>query len=211
MSTIAWVLILASVFVFRAVSKGRITNLPEDLSDGFLALLRGDTTELTSVLARTGDSATPDQGALTPEESEAWQGAGKAGGDAIGAIAAESNALAGTAMRLGRAAKGYRFGATGPDYYDCSGLMWRACQKLGYKGARFTTFTIQGRKEFQPVTGRTDKALRIGDIVVWPRHHMGVVTGPDRFYSARNPRSGISEASISGFRKDSPVYLRYIP
>ncbi len=213
MNTIGWVFILASILVFRAVSRGRVMELPSDLSDGFLALIRGDTNELTTVLARTGDSTTPDQGALTPEEAAAFQEAGNAGMTAIGKVASTfPNApLATAVIRIGGAAKGYKFGYSGKDgYYDCSGLVWRACQSIGYKGSRFTTFDILTRKGFERITGRPEKTAQIGDIVLWPTHHMGVMTGPDRFYSARNPRSGIGETTISGFRKDAPIYVRYI-
>jgi peptidoglycan DL-endopeptidase CwlO len=117
------------------------------------------------------------------------------------------------AVMLGHKAKGYRWAATGPDYYDCSGLIWRATQLIGYKGARFTTATLPGLKQFRRLQ---DREVNVDDIVHWPAGHggvtghMGVVTGGDMFYSARSVRSGIGEAKISTFRKAKPRYYRYI-
>lgn len=62
MNTLAWVLILGAILIMRAIYKGRLMNIGEDLSDGFLALVSGDDKKFTEVLARTGDSATPTAG-----------------------------------------------------------------------------------------------------------------------------------------------------
>lgn len=120
------------------------------------------------------------------------------------------------AEALGRAAKGYLFGAEGPTYYDCSGLVWRAALDIGeYTGARFTTYSILHqssiRLQFHQIH-RVD--ADVNDIVVWStpeaHGHMGVISGPDRFYSAESVKSGIGFQSISGFHvyPVAPIYLR---
>jgi cell wall-associated NlpC family hydrolase len=209
-NTIAWVLILVALLTLRQVARGRTLQLGEDLSDAFLALIRGDSAELTSVLARTGTGNAP------------VAAIGDAASSGATAAAATPKGLAAAVVARGEKAKGYRWGATGPDYYDCSGLVWRGLQDIGYTGARFSTATIRSRKQFKTISspamqgpGLTNAGT--GDIVLWPAGsggvtgHMGVITGPNRFYSARSVRSGIGESSISGFRKTTPVYLRYTP
>jgi cell wall-associated NlpC family hydrolase len=204
MSTLAWLMGLVAILIIRQVSKGRVMNIGEDLSDSFLAIISGKTDQLTEVLSRTGDSATPSTSVDAPTDGST---------PSVGA-----GGFAGIAMALGKAAKGYRFGATGPEYYDCSGLMVATAKKLGYTGGRFTTFTIGTNKAFVkiaspavqgPGTSGGTIGAGINDIVVWPTHHMGVITGPNKFYSARNPTSGIGETTISGFRSEAPVYYRY--
>lgn len=190
MSTVGWFLILAALLIVRQVAHGRVLNLGEDISDMFTALVTGNTAEFTAVLARTGDSATSTVAASSTA--------------ATGAVGAAPASLLAAAMKRGKAAKGYVFGATGPTYYDCSGLVWRACQDCGYTGNRFTTFTIQSHSEFS----RTDSP-QVNDIVLWPTHHMGVMSGAGTFYSARNPKAGITDAKIDSFRKEPPVYLRF--
>lgn len=198
----------------RQVSRGRIMFIGEDLADALLAIVSGDTEELGQVLIRTGDSNKADQAAL-----EAYKQAGEGVAGAINAVA--SKTVLGAAVSLGNAAKGYRWTGTGPDYYDCSGLMYRACQKAGYKGPRFTTSTVRAMPGFvkvaSPATqGPGLKVATTGDIVLWlpgqggPTGHMGVVSGPDQFYSARSVRSGIGYSKISTFRKAQPTYLRFV-
>jgi hypothetical protein len=201
MNTIAWLLILAAILLMRAVTKGRVLNVGEDLSDAFLAIVQGDYQELTVVLARTGDS-----NSAAKSEIDLGEGtfAPHVKGSDDPTVNATNGIILATAQRLGKAAKGYRLGATGPDYYDCSGLVWRAVQAAGYKGPRFVTSTIRLSSAFTQTSSPV-----IGDTVLWPGHHMGVMTKPGYFYSARNPRSGISEAPIAGFRKESPIYLRF--
>lgn len=213
MTTIAWLLILIGIIIARMVVKGRTAHVSEDLSDAILAILRGDTGELGAVLARTGDT-----NEATPVDLSGYEPAGSAAINAAAAAGAASSGLAAVAKRLGSAARGYKFTKTGPDYYDCSGLMYAAVRELGYKGGRFTTFTIASNKAFQhigaPAANTHDAQGRgragVNDLVVWPTHHMGVITGPNTFYSARNPKAGIGEAKISGFRSSAPIYLRYI-
>lgn len=230
MSTLAWLLILVGGLIVRQVSKGRVMNIGEDLSDAFLAVIQGDTKALEGVFARTGDASTPAIATLGDALANGVSGsitATTAGGNAVAQGITQgldqlgsnlSSSLALAAVTLGEKAKGYRFGASGPDYYDCSGLMYRAAQLIGYKGSRFTTFTIGNNKSFfkiqppgyqGPAVGGGSVGAGINDIVVWPTHHMGVITGPDKFYSARNPRSGIGETKISTFRHEAPLYYRF--
>lgn len=210
MNTIAWMLILIGILLVRQVSKGRVMNLGEDLSDAFIATVSGDTAKLTEVLARTGEGNTVSESASVPN------------GTVVGSFVdpgAANNALLNATVRRGKSAKGYIFGAIGPEYYDCSGLVWRACQDLGFKGARFVTQNVANQKGFlrvnppgtsgSPGSRGNVGAAGVGDIVCWPDTHMGVVSGPNQFYSAMNPQSGIGYSSISGWTSERPIYLRY--
>lgn len=231
MSTLAWLLLLSGFVILRQVSKGRVSNLGEDLSDAFLAITRGDSKALTEVMSREGESDEPAFAALGDAMGTAVVGVAGAsgitaqeiakaiGGQVKGLEAKGNKSLVIAAAILGSKAKGYRWAATGPDYYDCSGLMYKAAQMIGYKGGRFTTYTIGTNKAFKEVQapnvqgpGSSGSAgAGIDDIVCWPTHHMGVVTGPDRFYSARSVKSGIGEAKISTFRNGSkPKYYRFV-
>lgn len=115
------------------------------------------------------------------------------------------------ALALGDKAKGYRFGAVGPDYFDCSGLVLEACKKAGIYASdvRFTTYTVKNSKLFERVT-----APRVDDIVVWSENsahgHMGIISGPDEFYSARSVKDGLGFLKISTFHvyPVKPFYLR---
>jgi hypothetical protein len=200
-NTLAWVLILSALLMMRQVAKGRVLNIGEDLSDAFLAGVAGDSDGVLSVLNRTGDSASVS--GIGPSTIAPWTGSAKGHEDG-------SANLNSTVISLGSQAKGYRLGATGPTWYDCSGLVYRAVQKFGYKGSRFTTDDVMNKPGFKKIT---KEEATTGDIVLWPTHHMGVINDPSAgtFYSARNPRSGIGIAKIKGFRSEDPVYVRYYP
>src|SRR4030042_393613 len=61
MSTMGWVFILMAGIVLRQVSRGRVMETPQDLSDAFLAIVSNDTAKLKEVFSRTGDYTTPDK------------------------------------------------------------------------------------------------------------------------------------------------------
>jgi cell wall-associated NlpC family hydrolase len=204
-NTIGWLFILAALLLGRQISKGRALNLPDDLSDAFLAITRGDTDALTEVLSRTGDSNTPvtvdDTGTFAPHIA--------------------GSGLAASAQALGSKAKGYRWAGTGPDYYDCSGLMYAACKVIGYTGSRFNTASILGNKAFKKISmpgvqGPGLVGAQVNDIVLWlpgqggVTGHMGVITGNNQFYSARSVKTGIGVSPINSFRKVDPFYVRYV-
>lgn len=197
MQTIAWLFIITAIVLIRQVTKGRAANLPEDLRDFMLALLSGDNGLMKEVAARSGD-------ALTPTSAESPTISGVAGGGDSASTPSGSSLLS-EARKLGTAAGNhYVWGATGPSSYDCSGLVWKAARNIGvYKGARFTTYTfrIQSKGWAQQVSKPA-----VGDIVLWTGH-MGIVSGPDKMYSALSKRTGIVETSISG-HSGTPSYWR---
>lgn len=200
MTTIAYLFILVGALIARQVSVGRVKDLNGDLSDAFLALTRGDTAGLTAVFARKGDAT---QAVAGTDPSDLGPGTIQAAG---------KGGLATVAVGLGSTAKGYRWAATGPDYYDCSGLMWRACQRVGYKGSRFTTESVLNQKGMVRTLDNS-----VNNMVLWPAGsggitgHMGVITGSDQFYSARSVKTGIAYGKISTFRKTNPIYIHFIP
>jgi len=201
MNVLAILFVLIGIMVMDLARRGRITHIGDDLPDAFLAFIRQDTDAFGEVISRKGDD-------LTASET-AWQNLGSSTMDTLTDVANKAKSgtatgLAAEAIKLGTAAKGYRWTATGPEWFDCSGLVWRACKNLGiYTGPRFTTYTVGALPVFERV-----KDPAVNDLVVWPTHHMGVVTGKDQYYSAKSRRSGIGYAKISTWSKQNPIYLR---
>lgn len=100
---------------------------------------------------------------------------------------------------LGSAAKGYSQNVAlrnGPDYYDCSGLVYATLKSLGlYSGNTFTTSTFE-----HIASGFATKVdtPAVGDIVIWPsHHHMGIVDQGGDVYSAESPSLGIKDSPYS--------------
>lgn len=192
MTTVGFLIIACGVLLLRQAVKGRATNLPEDTRDFMLAFLRGDNDAIAEVASRTGERVRSDPDAPSPD------------------IGTGESTLLDSAVRLGNAASGgYVWGATGPDSYDCSGLVWAAVKDIGvYSGSRFTTSTF--RTAASGWATQTNSPS-VGDIVLWPGKHMGIVAGSDRYYSARSTKKGIGYATLSGdnsYFGISPEYWR---
>lgn len=191
LSVVGWVSIFAGAVVIRFAAKGRgLNNVPGDLSDLAIAAISGG--DVKGVLDRSG---------TTPDTTTGTTATGASG-----------SALLSTMEALGSKAQGYQLGGVGPNYYDCSGLVYAAMKQLGYTGPRFTTATFTSSvPNLTKVTTPTT-----GDIVLWNRDlasgHMGVAADGSNFYSALSPRSGIRTlpiASITTQKGYSPSYYRW--
>lgn len=189
---IAGVVLLAiGAFLLKEVVTGRATSVVSDAKAFGAGVVNFDMNAAASALVNTSASSSGAAGVGS---------ASAASGLALftGPPSTTGESLLVAAQSLGSAAKGYRLGGVGPDYYDCSGLVWAACRKIGvYNGPRFTTGT------FDPVASQFAKRVpnpQPGDIINWvSAGHMGIYMGPDEFYSAMNPSAGIGPAAISTF------------
>jgi peptidoglycan DL-endopeptidase CwlO len=112
-----------------------------------------------------------------------------AGGD--GARAARAVAFA-----LAQRGKPYRWGAEGPDAFDCSGLTWAAWRAAGVTIPR----TAAGQLADLPrVRGR----LQLGDLVIYrtdgpSRRHVAMVVGRGRIVEALGRGTPVRVTSIRG-------------
>jgi cell wall-associated NlpC family hydrolase len=203
METAALILILAGGLLIRQVVVGRADNIGEDARNAFTSLVNGNFGAISDVSSQRGTN-------VDPVITDTLGGTAPVTGGTAENGSSKGAALIKEMRNLGGTAKGYRLGSAGPDYYDCSGLVYKAMSNLGYyKGARFSTamFPFSAARSVIQVT-----APSVGDIVLWtafPTGHMGVVIGQDRMYSALNSREGIRESSISGITgKGKPSYWR---
>jgi len=192
MNAIGYFLILIALVLARGMSRGRmIGDEFGDLSDAFKAAISGDFTTLRTVFSRVGN----------PTDVSTNNSAATSSGNLLSAM-----------HQLGDG-KTYALGASGPNSYDCSGLVWKALGAIGaYKGLRFTSLSFPAQcSSFATVT----TSPQVGDIVRWYDYlratgHLGVVDGPDSVFSALSPASGIKSMSISGLTaaKGAPTYYR---
>jgi len=86
--------------------------------------------------------------------------------------------LAAIDQRLGTP---YRWGATGPDRFDCSGFVWSIFQASGVDFERASARTLFGRLEAPPV----EEQFKFGTLVFFSGlKHVGVVADANGFYHA---------------------------
>ncbi len=101
-------------------------------------------------------------------------------------------------IALAQAGKSYVWGATGPNSFDCSGLMIYAYSQVGISlprtsGAQYNAGTAVSRSDLQP-----------GDLVFYYSgiSHVGMYIGNGQIIHAANPSSGVRVAGL-----DSMPYM----
>ena len=144
MNTVGYLLILFSLLLIRGLTKGRgITQLPQDMSDGFIALIRNDQTAMREIAGRTGDALAPVAVAVPVVES-GTTGAAPSGGGSVGGLVATTRAgrTAIDARFPGLTIGGLRLGPTAQDH-----ALGKALDVMVYKdrlkGYEIATF-VQG-------------------------------------------------------------------
>jgi peptidoglycan DL-endopeptidase CwlO len=95
---------------------------------------------------------------------------------------------------LGQRGKSYRWGAEGPDAFDCSGLTWAAWQAAGVAIPR----TAAGQLAGLP---RVRDQLRPGDLLIYrtdgpSRRHVAIVVGRGRMVEALGRGIPVRSTSI---------------
>jgi cell wall-associated NlpC family hydrolase len=116
-----------------------------------------------------------------------------AGGPGAGAAARGGRAVA---FALGQRGKPYRWGAQGPNAYDCSGLTWAAWRAAGVTIPRTAAGQLAGLPQ---VRGQ----LRPGDLVIYrtdgpSRRHVAMVVGHGRIVEALGRGIPVRSTSIRG-------------
>jgi len=112
--------------------------------------------------------------------------------------------LAQAAMRY--RGRPYGWGATGPDRFDCSGLVQRSFGDIGISAPR-TTYTQQA---WRALTTIQAAAAAAGDLVFWPGH-VAIVVAPGTVIHAPRPGKVVEVVPVgsAGPRGTTPTYKRY--
>lgn len=134
-----------------------------------------------------GEGTVPDIGVVPGPGPQA----GTAPGGALPVVANDKVAavLAFAAAQLGRT---YVWGATGPDSFDCSGLILRAWQQAG------VTLPRTAAEQFATGHKVAPAELRPGDLVFFysPVSHVGLYIGGGKMINALNPRTGVRVSNL---------------
>ena len=102
-------------------------------------------------------------------------------------------------LALQQKGKKYVTGATGPDSFDCSGLITYCLRTLGVSDKRYTTATIPTSPDvFQEISINLKER---GDIL-WREGHVAIYLGDNKLVHASNHQTGVIEQDVySGFTK----------
>jgi len=102
----------------------------------------------------------------------------------------------------------YRYGATGPNSYDCSGFVWAAFQEAGINFTRASAASLWSQSV--PVEG--DERFKYGTLVFFNGlGHIGIVADENGFYHASSSK-GITYSPFKGYWENRIVgFRRLIP
>lgn len=89
--------------------------------------------------------------------------------------------------------KPYVWGATGPNAYDCSGLVQYAYSQAGKNVGR-TTYQQAGAGKHISVS-----QAQAGDILMWGDYHDAIYVGNNQYVHAPQPGQNVTQASISSY------------
>jgi peptidoglycan endopeptidase LytE len=98
----------------------------------------------------------------------------------------------------------YRYGASGPNRYDCSGFVWSAFQEAGIDFTRASARSLWSQSE--PVEG--DERYKFGTLIFLNGlGHMGIVADENGFYHASSSK-GITYSTFKGYWENRIVGFR---
>lgn len=124
------------------------------------------------------------------------QNVGLAGGSSIGARA--------LAFAQAQTGKPYKWGATGPDAYDCSGLVKAAYDSVGISLPR-TTYQMLASPKLQSVS---KDQLMIGDLVFPTPGHVGIYAGNGQVTEAPRTGKNVRTGPIWGYFQARRVIVK---
>lgn len=122
-------------------------------------------------------------------------GSGSGGGSGGGSAAVSGKAAQVVQFALSQVGKSYRAARTGPDSYDCSGLVLAAFRKVGI------SLTHYSRAQYAQTKRVSMSQLRPGDLVFYfgrGAHHVAIYVGNGKMVSASNPDDGVELINFLG-------------
>ena len=87
----------------------------------------------------------------------------------------------------------YRWGATGPSRWDCSGLVMKSFSKIGIKLPHYTGGMLKKGKKV------TKKNLKRGDIIFPQRGHVAIYLGNGKMVAASSGKGKVVVQKVYGF------------
>lgn len=143
--------------------------------------------------------------ATKPAQHQTQQASGQAAQPAKQQASTQSSSTAQTVVNAAKSqiGKPYVWGATGPNAYDCSGLVQYAYSQAGKNIGR-TTYQQAGAGQHVSVS-----QAQAGDILMWGDYHDAIYVGNNQYVHAPQPGQNVTQATISSyFMPDYAIRVR---
>ena len=143
--------------------------------------------------------------AAKPAQQQTQQASSQAAQPAKQQASTQSSSTAQTVVNAAKSqiGKTYVWGATGPNAYDCSGLVQYAYSQAGKNIGR-TTYQQAGAGQHVSVS-----QAQAGDILMWGDYHDAIYVGNNQYVHAPQPGQNVTQATISSyFMPDYAIRVR---
>ena len=143
--------------------------------------------------------------AAKPAQQQIQQASSQAAQPAKQQASTQSSSTAQTVVNAAKSqiGKPYVWGATGPNAYDCSGLVQYAYSQAGKNIGR-TTYQQAGAGQHVSVS-----QAQAGDILMWGDYHDAIYVGNNQYVHAPQPGQNVTQATISSyFMPDYAIRVR---
>ena len=143
--------------------------------------------------------------ATKPAQHQTQQASSQAAQPAKQQASTQSSSTAQTVVNAAKSqiGKPYVWGATGPNAYDCSGLVQYAYSQAGKNIGR-TTYQQAGAGQHVSVS-----QAQAGDILMWGDYHDAIYVGNNQYVHAPQPGQNVTQATISSyFMPDYAIRVR---
>lgn len=143
--------------------------------------------------------------ATKPAQHQTQQASSQAAQPAKQQASTQSSSTAQTVVNAAKSqiGKPYVWGATGPNAYDCSGLVQYAYSQAGKDIGR-TTYQQAGAGQHVSVS-----QAQAGDILMWGDYHDAIYVGNNQYVHAPQPGQNVTQAIISSyFMPDYAIRVR---
>ena len=143
--------------------------------------------------------------ATKPAQHQTQQASTQAAQPAKQQASTQSSSTAQTVVNAAKSqiGKPYVWGATGPNAYDCSGLVQYAYSQAGKNIGR-TTYQQAGAGQHVSVS-----QAQAGDILMWGDYHDAIYVGNNQYVHAPQPGQNVTQATISSyFMPDYAIRVR---
>ena len=133
--------------------------------------------------------------AAKPAQQQTQQASSQAAQPAKQQASTQSSSTAQTVVNAAKSqiGKPYVWGATGPNAYDCSGLVQYAYSQAGKNIGR-TTYQQAGAGQHVSVS-----QAQAGDILMWGDYHDAIYVGNNQYVHAPQPGQNVTQATISSY------------
>lgn len=159
----------------------------------------------TAATAQQTSAAAQNTTATKPAQHQTQQASSQAAQPAKQQASTQSSSTAQTVVNAAKSqiGKPYVWGATGPNAYDCSGLVQYAYSQAGKNIGR-TTYQQAGAGQHVSVS-----QAQAGDILMWGDYHDAIYVGNNQYVHAPQPGQNVTQATISSyFMPDYAIRVR---